>query len=47
MSEDRLNPLPHVAPLTTALKSAYENTAILSTHTGAELRKRLIPGGRE
>jgi hypothetical protein len=44
---DRHNPLPHIALLTTALKSAYENTAFLSTHTTAELRELLIPGGRE
>ena len=45
--EDRHNPLPHIAPLATALKSAYKNTAFLSTRTSAELRKLLIPGGRE
>ncbi len=44
---DRHNPLPHIAPLTTALKSAYKNTAFLSTCSGAELRELLIPGGRE
>jgi hypothetical protein len=40
--EDRHNPLPHIAPSTTALKSAYKNTAFLSTHTSAELRELLI-----
>jgi len=39
--------LPHIALLTTALKSAYRNTAFLSTDTTAELRKLLITGGRE
>jgi hypothetical protein len=47
VSEDRHNPLPHIALLTAALKSAYKNTAFLSTRTGAELRELLIPGGRE
>ena len=42
VSEDRHNPLPHIAPSTTALKSTYSNTAFLSTRTGAELRKLLI-----
>ncbi len=46
-AEDRHNPLPHIAPLTTALKSAYRNTASLPTHTATELRKLLIPGRRE
>ncbi len=46
-AEDRHNPLPHIAPLTTALKSAYENAAFLSTRTSAELRELLILGGRE
>jgi hypothetical protein len=45
--EDRHNPLPHITLSTTALKSAYKNTAFLSTHTTAELRELLIPGGRE
>ncbi len=40
--EDRHNPLPHIAPSTTALKSAYKNTAFLSTCTSAELRELLI-----
>ena len=44
---DRHNPLPHIALSITALKSAYENTAFLSTRTSAELRELLIPGGRE
>ncbi len=44
---DRHDPLPHIAPSTTALKSAYRNTASLSTHAATELRKLLIPGGRE
>ena len=46
-AEDRHNPLPHIALLTTALKSAYENTAFLPTRTSAELRVLLVPGGRE
>jgi hypothetical protein len=46
-AEDRHDPLPHIALLTTALKSAYRNTASLSTHTVTELRKLLIAGGRE
>lgn len=47
VSEDRHNPLPHIAPLTTALKSAYKNTAPLSTRTSAELRELLIHDGRK
>ena len=47
VSEDRHNPLPHIALSTTALKSAYKNTAFLSTRTAAELRELLIPSGRE
>jgi hypothetical protein len=47
VSEDRHNPLPHIALSTTALKSAYRNTTSLSTHTATELRELLIPGGRE
>jgi hypothetical protein len=39
---DRHNPLPHIALSTTALKSAYKNTAFLSTRTSAELRELLI-----
>ena len=46
-AEDRHNPLPHIALSTTALKSAYRNTASLSTRTATELRELLIPGGRE
>ena len=42
--EDRHNPLPHITLSTTALKSAYSNTAFLFTHTSSELRKLLIPG---
>ena len=45
--EDRHNPLPHIALSTTALKSAYKNTAFLSTRTTAELRELLIQGGWE
>jgi hypothetical protein len=45
-AEDRHNPLPHIALSTTALKSAYKNTAFLSTRTSAELRELLIPGSR-
>ena len=41
VSEDRHNPLPHIAPLTTALKSAYKNAAFPSTRTSAELRELL------
>jgi hypothetical protein len=44
---DRHNPLPHITLSTTALKSAYRNTALLSTHTAAELRKLLITGDQE
>jgi hypothetical protein len=43
-AEDRHDPLPHIALSTTALKSAYRNTAFLSTRIGAELRKLLISG---
>jgi hypothetical protein len=46
-AEDRHNPLAHITLSTTALKSAYRNTAFLSTHTASELRELLIPGGRE
>jgi hypothetical protein len=46
-AEDRHNPLPHIALSITALKSAYRNTTALSTRTATELRKLLIPGGRE
>jgi hypothetical protein len=46
-AEDRHNPLPHIALSSTALKSAYRNTASLSTHTATELREFLIQGGRE
>jgi hypothetical protein len=46
-AEDRHNPLPHIALLTTALKSAYRSTAYLSIRTATELRKLLIPRGRE
>ena len=46
-AEDRHNPLPHIALLTTVLRSAYKNTAFLSTHDVVELRKLLIPGDRE
>jgi hypothetical protein len=47
VSEDRHDPLPHIALLTTAPKSAYWNTTSPSTHTATELRKLLIPGGWE
>ena len=47
VSEDRHSPLPHIALSVTALKSAYRNTAPLSARTATELRKLLIPGGRE
>jgi hypothetical protein len=43
-AEDRHNPLPHIALSTTALKSAYSNTAFPSTHSPDELRKLLIAG---
>ena len=42
VSEDRHNPLPHITISTTALKSAYKNTAFLCTRTSAELRELLI-----
>jgi hypothetical protein len=42
-AEDRHSPLPHIALSATALKSAYRNTASLSTHTATELRELLIP----
>ena len=45
-AEDRHNPLPHIALLTIALKSAYKNTAVLSTHTAAGLRDLPVLGGR-
>ena len=45
--EDRHDPLPHIMQLTTALKSAYSNTALPSPHTAAELRELLILGGLE
>ena len=47
VSEDRHDPLPHIAPLTMVLKSAYRNIASLPTRTGTELRELLIPGGWE
>ena len=43
-AEDRHNPLPHIALSTTAPKSAYKNTAFLSTNTSAELRELQDPG---
>ena len=46
-AEDRHDPLPHIALLTTAPKSAYRNTTSLSTHTATELRELLILGGGE
>jgi hypothetical protein len=46
-AEDRHNPLPHIALSTTALKSAYKNTAFRSTRTAAELRELLVRCGRE
>jgi hypothetical protein len=46
-AEDRHNPLPHIALSTTALKSAYRNTAFLSAHIPAELQQLLITGGLE
>jgi hypothetical protein len=46
-AEDRHNPLPHITLLTTALKSAYRNTAFLSTRPTTELRELLIPADRE
>jgi hypothetical protein len=39
VSEDRHNPLPHIALLTIAPKSAYRDTAFLSTRTTAELEE--------
>jgi hypothetical protein len=47
VSEDRHDPLLHIAQLTKALKSAYRNTAFLSIYTTTELPKLLFPGGRE
>ena len=47
MSAARHDPLPHIALSTTALNSAYRNTAFLSAHSATELRKLLIAGGRE
>jgi hypothetical protein len=41
-AEDRHNPLPHITRSTITLKSAYGNTASLSTRTATELRKLLI-----
>ena len=41
-AEDRHNPLPHIAQLTTALKLAYRKTVSLSTHSATELRELLI-----
>ena len=35
--EDRHDPLPHIALLTTALKSAYRNTASLSSASHHDL----------
>jgi hypothetical protein len=46
-AEDRHDPLPHIALLTTALKSAYRNTTSLSACTTTELRKLPIPAARE
>ena len=43
---DRHNPLPHIALLTTALKSIYEY-AFLSTRTVAEVRELLDSSGPE
>ena len=45
--EDRHDPLPHIALLTTALKSAYRNATSLSTHTATELQELLILDGGE
>jgi hypothetical protein len=45
-AEDRHNPLPHIALLTTALKSIYEY-AFLSTRTVAEVRELLDSSGPE
>jgi hypothetical protein len=42
-AEDRHNPLPHIPLLTTAPKSAYRNTASLSTRTADEQQELLIP----
>jgi hypothetical protein len=38
-AEDRHNPLPHIALSPTALKSAYRNTASLSTYSATELQE--------
>ncbi len=47
MSEDRHNPLPHIALSAIALKSVYEKAASLATHLATELRELQAPGGRE
>ena len=44
VSEDRHNPLPHIALSTTALKSAYEITTSMSRCNSSELRELLILG---
>ncbi len=41
-AEDRHDPLPHIALLTTALKSAYRNTASLSVRSATELQELRI-----
>jgi hypothetical protein len=43
---DRHDPLPHIAPLTVALKSAYKYGVSVYSYV-AELRELLILGGRE
>ncbi len=45
--EDRHNPLPHIALSTTALKSAYRNTASLSNHSATELQELQDRSGLE
>jgi hypothetical protein len=47
VSEDRHNPLPHIALSTTALKSAYRKTAPIATHPATELRELQALGGLE
>jgi hypothetical protein len=47
VSEDRHNPLPHIALSSIALKSAYRNTASLSTHSTTELQELQDRSGLE
>ena len=47
VSEDRHNPLPHIALSTTALKSAYRKMVSMATYPATELRKLQALGGLE